>query len=284
MVLTFDNLLKNTKFVAIMRAILSKLRRAYESPIDMEFAVEVIPNYPRPDFKIYILQCRPLNEFTYMAKVEYPTNISNEDIVFTTHKWTPSGEVRDINHIVYIDPKIYDSLTDYVLKLEVGRVVSRLNSALAKETFILLGPGRWGSSNVDLGVKVSYGDIFNTRILGEIAIPRGNQTPEVSYGTHFFQDLVEANIYPLPIYPKAEHTIFNETFFNDAENILAELLPRDAAMSEYVKVINVPRAANGRNLNVVMDGERERAIGYLCEAGNTTISDEDYDDEMDAID
>ncbi len=284
MVLTFDNLLKNTKFVAIMRTVLSKLRRAYQSPIDMEYAVEIIPNYPKPDFKIYILQCRPLNEFTFMVKVDFPTNVPDADVIFTTHKWTPSGEVHDINYVVYIDPTIYDSLNDYTLKLEIGRVVSRLNAALAKETFILLGPGRWGSSNVDLGVKVSYGDIFNTRILGEIAIPRNNQTPEVSYGTHFFQDLVEANIYPLPIYPKADDAIFNEAFFVNAENVLAEISPRDAAMAEYVKVINVPQAAQGRNLSVVMDGERERAIGYLSEASSVVTSDEDYDDEITFID
>ncbi len=278
MVLTFDNLLRNTSFVAIMRTILKKLGRAYKSPVDMEFAVEIIPDYPYPDFKIYILQCRPLNEYTFMEQVDYPKDVPHNDVVFTTHKWTPSGQVDNIEYIVYVDPHEYNALSDLTKKLEIGRVVSRLNNILADKKFILLGPGRWGSSNVDLGVKVTYVDIFNTAILGEIAIQRNNKTPEVSYGTHFFQDLVEANIYPLPIYPQAEGSVFNWQFFNGAPNMLGELSPRDAEMSQYVKVIHVPQVTGGKMLEVVMDGKNDRAIGYLRYPTYTDAEDE-YEDE-----
>ena len=157
-------------------------------------------------------------------------------------------------------------------------MVSRLNHILADKKFILLGPGRWGSSNVDLGVKVTYADIFNTAILGEIAIQRNNKTPEVSYGTHFFQDLVEANIYPLPIYPQAEGSVFNWQFFNGAPNVLAELSPRDVDMVQYVKVINVPQITGEKMLDVVMDGWNDRAIGYLRHPTDTDTEDE-YEDE-----
>jgi hypothetical protein len=70
------------------------------------------------------------------------------------------------------------------------------NKRLEGEKFILMGPGRWGSSNIDLGIKVSYADIYNTSMLIEIAVARNGITPELSYGTHFFQDLIESNIYP----------------------------------------------------------------------------------------
>ncbi len=279
MILTFDTLLKNTSFVAIMRTILKKLGRAYKTPIDMEFAVEIISNYPYPDFRVYILQCRPLNEYVFMKHVDYPHDVLSSDIIFSTHKWTPSGYVTDIRYIVYVDPEVYDRISDYHVKVEVGRVISRLNVALADEKFILLGPGRWGSSNVDLGVKVTYADIFNTSILGEIAIPRNNQTPEVSYGTHFFQDLVEANIYPLPIYPKADKAIFSTHFFETANNCLADISPRDARMSNYIKVIDVPQVSGGKFLEVVMDGENERAMGYLRHPDAGAALDDEYEDE-----
>jgi len=155
MVLTFDNLLRNTSFVSIMRTILKKLRRAYRTPVDVEFAIEIIPDYPYPDFKVYVLQCRPLNEYTFMEKVNYPTDVPDGDILFATFKWTPSGHVDNITHIVYVDPDTYDALSDLPVKLEIGRAVSRLNGILEGKKFILLGPGRWGSSNVDLGVKVT---------------------------------------------------------------------------------------------------------------------------------
>jgi len=263
MILTFDKLLKDTSFVSIMRAILKKLERAYKTPVDIEFAVEIIPDYPYPDFKIYILQCRPLTEQVYLEKVDYPQDLLDGDIIFTTRKWMASGHVSNIKYVVYVPPEAYNALSDYPTKVEIGRVVSRINKALEGETFILLGPGRWGSSNIDLGVKVTYADIYNTSILGEIAVLHSNETPEVSYGTHFFQDLVEANIYPLPIYPDADGAIFNHRFFATARNSLEEISRRDRGLSNYVKVIDVPSVSGGRVMDIVMDGEKERAVGYL---------------------
>ncbi|HEY84115.1 MAG TPA: phosphoenolpyruvate synthase [Chloroflexi bacterium] len=277
MVLTFDNLLKNTRFASLMKAILRKLERAYKTPVDMEFAVEIIPDYPQPDFKIYILQCRPLIEQPYLEKVDYPHHLPDDDIIFSTHKWMASGRVSDINYVVYVDPAAYGALSDYSTKAEIGRAISRINKALEDETFILLGPGRWGSSSIDLGVRVTYADIYNTRILGEIAISRGRETPEVSYGTHFFQDLVEAEIYPLPIYPDAEGAVFKHRFFAELRNSLKDISPRDEALADYIKVIDVPAISGGKVMEVVMDGENERAIGYL----KLPERDDDDEDEED---
>ncbi|MBN1995253.1 MAG: PEP/pyruvate-binding domain-containing protein [Anaerolineae bacterium] len=265
MVLTFDNLLKNTNFVPVMRTMLRKLEQAYETPVDIEYAIELIPHYPYPEIRVYLLQCRPLHEHVFMQPVIYPENVPPADIIFTTHKWTPCGQVSNIKYIVYVDPARYAALADYATKVEIGRAVSRINKALAEETFILLGPGRWGSSNINLGVKVNYADIYNTAILGEIAVPHGNETPEVSYGTHFFQDLVEASIYPLPIYPGINGAIFNEQFFTQANNSLTEISSHDEGLADYLKVIDVERVVGGKTLEVVMDGENERAIGYLKE-------------------
>lgn len=76
-----------------------------------------------------------------------------------------------------------------------------------------MGPGRWGSrGDIKLGVNVTYSDINNTSMLIEIAKQMGNYTPDLSFGTHFFQDLVEASIRYLPLYPDAEDVIFNEPF------------------------------------------------------------------------
>ncbi|RLC75021.1 MAG: hypothetical protein DRJ03_30950 [Chloroflexi bacterium] len=123
-----------------------------------------------------------------------------------------------------------------------------------------VGPGRWGTSNAELGLKVTYADIYNTRALIEIAQSRDDDTLEISYGTHFFQDLVETNIYPLPLYPNAPDTVFNHAFFNDAPNALAELLPPDAQHALFIKVIGVPAVAKGCYLELVMDGEQDEAL------------------------
>ena len=170
--------------------------------------------------------------------------------------------VQKIRYIVWVDPIAYDRIPDPIQKTQVARVIGQLNQTLHGEKFILMGPGRWGSSNMNLGVKVSYADINHASILIEIALARGEHAPEASYGTHFFQDLVESHIYPLPIYPDHPDTLFNWDFFVDAPNVLQELLPNASSM-DCITVIDVPAIAQGRMLEVIMDGENERALGYL---------------------
>ena len=126
-----------------------------------------------------------------------------------------------------------------------------------------MGPGRWGTSSLQLGVKVTYADIYNTHVLIEIAHENEGIVPEVSYGTHFFQDLVEADIYPLPLYPDDPSVTFRQAFLDHAENELPGRLPGDARHAGVVKVIDVPKAADGRTLTIVMNSEEDRAVGYF---------------------
>jgi len=263
LVLTFDGLVKNRTFTAAMKAILKTLEHYYNFPVDIEFAMDIANDRGKPEFVLTLLQCRPLTSHVWAEGLSTPSDIPETDIVFSAHRMVPHGIVSGIEYIVYVDPEVYSRIPTQAQKSEIGRVVGRLNKRLEGRTFILMGPGRWGSSNIDLGVKVSYADIYNTRMLVEIAMAKGGETPEVSYGTHFFQDLVESKIYPLPLYPDDEGTIFNLAFLADAPNVLAELLPDDAALAEFVKVIDIRAASGGRTLEVVMNAERDEAVAYL---------------------
>lgn len=263
LVLTFDNLLKNTSFVPLMKAILKKLERRYGRPVDVEYTVEIIPSYPYPGFKVCILQCRPLSRHELPQGVSYPSEVPTTDVVFTASRLVPNGYVGDVRYVIYVDPLAYSQVPDYSMKVEIGRAIGRLNKALEGKTFILIGPGRWGSSNIDLGVRVTYADIYNTRLLAEVATSHDGEAPEVSYGTHFFQDLVEARIYPLPLYPDAPGNAFNREFFVHSPNHLARFSPIDAGLADFVRVIDVREVSGGKLLDIVMDGEQDRAIGYL---------------------
>jgi hypothetical protein len=160
-----------------------------------------------------------------------------------------------------VDPWAYSQIDSPVRRYEVARIVGRLNKALEGHTFILIGPGRWGSVNVSLGVPVSYADIYNARVLVELAVPQQGITPEPSYGTHFFQDLVEARIYPLAIFPGENGDSFNQDYIDRAQNHLSDLLPNDAGFSDCLKVICVPSEREGQCLEIVMDGKQ--ALAYL---------------------
>jgi hypothetical protein len=231
--------------------------------VDIEFTVEIVPERPRPRFILHLLQCRPLSSWRDQPVHQIPQYIPSEDVIFTATRLVPEGIVPRIEYVVYVDPARYAQVPDYATKYEIGRIVGRLNKKLEAHRYILIGPGRWGSSNIDLGVKVSYADVYNTLMLVELAFAGAEGTPEVSYGTHFFQDLVEANIYPLPLYPDGEGTMFNRAFFENAPNLLTSLLPDEEPYTPYIKVIDVRAVTGGRLLEVVMNAEEEKAVGYV---------------------
>ncbi len=262
LVLTFSELLKNQEFVTLMRSVLKKLERHYGRPVDVEFTVEITADRPH-HFILHLLQCRPLSSQEWGESLRIPDDVPPEDVVFLARRMVPHGRVRRIRYVVYVDPAQYARVPEYETRFELARVIGRLNKRLENECFILMGPGRWGTSNVELGLKVTYADIYNTRALIEIAQSRTDDTLEVSYGTHFFQDLVEAHIYPLPLYPHAPDTTFNRAFFDGAVNVLGKLLPADAQYAPFIKVIDVPSLAGNRYLELVMDSEQDEALAYL---------------------
>jgi hypothetical protein len=263
LILTFDYLTRDRKFVRLMRTALSRLDKAYGRPVDVEFTVEIKDSYPYPDFDLYILQCRPLSEREEMDNVKIPPDIPKEDILFTSFELIPHGRAEGIEYIIFVDPEKYRRIPDQTTKLELGRAISRLNKRLEGFSFIMMGPGRWGSANIELGVRVTYADIYNTKVLIEIAVATEDGAPELSYGTHFYQDLVETGIHALPLHLQDTKCVFNWSFFCESENSLADLLPKDANLGDYLRVIHVPEVTGGRRLNILMDGSNDEAVGYL---------------------
>ena len=263
LVLTFEGLLTKTGFVPLMKAILKTISGQFGRHVDIEFTADIVTGYPNPEFHIHLLQCRPQAQRESAAAFQVPPTVAEADTLFTADRLVPRGRVRRIRHIVFIDPKAYNQIPDETTRLQVARVVGRLNQVLQEKSFILMGPGRWGSANLDLGVKVTYADIFNTAMLIEIGLSEDGAAPEVSYGTHFFQDLVEAEIHPLALYPGQGETLFNWKFFRESPNALADLLPDCAEYARYVRLIDVPAVAKGRLVEVIMDDEESKALAYL---------------------
>jgi hypothetical protein len=262
LVITMDSLLTQTTFASDLKTILKALEFSYSHPVDIEFTVEIGKEYPKPSVRLHLLQCRPHSNPSENERVVIPDKIPDQDVVFGTTKLVPTGKVRQIAYVVYALPEMY-AAANPSQKLELARVIGRINQRLEGKTFILMGPGRWGSSNPDLGLKVGYADFYNTRALVEIGWGQGKNRPTLSYGTHFFQDLVESHIYPLAIYPGEPGNPFKTSFFESALNALPALLPGDAGWSECVKIIDVPATTGGRHLQLVMSGDEGKAVAYL---------------------
>jgi hypothetical protein len=263
LVLTFDELLKRTPLSKRLRNMLQILETHYLAPVDTEFTIQVIdPGTTQPEVDICILQCRP-QSYLDESKATLPENIPVEDIIFSTSRMVPRGRVDWINYVVYVNAEGYLALPTETARSEIGRAISKLNAALADQVFISIGPGRWGTRNLDLGVYIGYSDIYNTRALIEVTGEEMGLTPEPSFGTHFFQDLVEANIYPLAIDLEDEDVIFNRDFFYNTPNNLVDFIPVNDQITNCLRLIKVSSCRPGHRLSLVMDDDRGRATAFL---------------------
>jgi hypothetical protein len=259
---TLNNLIGRTDFVKIVDRILVALEHAYGHPVDTEFTAHVDP---RGRVRINLLQCRPLWLPGAPGGVRIPPDIPPARMLFQSDRFISGGDVRNIRFILFIDPRWHAAITDAALKRSLGRMVGRINElpAIEKGKVIMVGPGRWGSSNMDLGVNVGYADIDHASVLVELAREEAGHIPEVSYGTHFFQDLVEQQIIYLPVYPDDTEAGFNADFFEQSPNALPELLPDARHYEHVIKVIDVPAVAAGAHACVIADPESRRAVCFL---------------------
>ncbi len=246
-----------------MRRILSILEKHYRGPVDMEFAVQLEDLHQvKPNPKISILQCRP-QAHSEGEDVRLPEKINAEDIVFSTRRMVPHGQIKNIRYVLFVPPEGYFALPTPSARSELGRAISRLNEILAGKTFICIGPGRWGTTNPDLGVHIGYSDIYNTRSLIELSGEGVGSAPDASFGTHFFQDLVEAKIYPLAVFLDDEDVAFNREFFYETPNRLAAIAPGESSLVDCLRLIEVASYRPGSHLELIMDEQAGRAVAFL---------------------
>jgi hypothetical protein len=253
--LTFENFLEKTPFVQLAKRILSKIETAYGRPVDIEFAWD--------EDKFYLLQCRSLSTRKELERVKIPEKIPQDKVLFTTRAGLSNSVVPNVEYIVYVNPRAYDLLPTFQEKMEIAGVVNALNKALAEKRYALMGPGRWGSNDINLGVKVGYANINKAKLLVEVAFAKEGYIPEVSYGTHFFQDLVEADIVIVPLFPDDPGAILNEPFLLTSENLLARVAPEVKNCEKIVRVIHIPSVCGGDYLQLYLDADSQRGIGFF---------------------
>ena len=261
LVATFNALFTETTFVEEVGEIVKHLEETLETPVDIEFAHDGID--------LYLLQCRPQSFLKEERPAAIPKDVTPSSVVFSANRYVSNGWLPEISHIVYVDPEGYSNLESREELLQVGRAVSIANKLLPKRQFILMGPGRWGSrGDIKLGVSVTYSDINNTAMLIEIAKKTGSYLPDLSFGTHFFQDLVESSIRYLPLYPDDPGVRFNEPFFRYAKNLLPTIAPDYAHLAEVVKIIDVRAETEGKVLSVLLNADLDEALALVTEVTN----------------
>lgn len=266
MVITFDGLLSRVPFASSMRTALSLLETHYKSPVDTEFALEIINAESKPDVKITLLQCRPQSHIQDGVEIQIPGDLAKEDIIFSTQTMVPQGAVQNIRYVLFVPSEGYFQLQSQNERTLLERTIGQLNNSLKNETFIAVGPGRWGTSTPDLGVHVAYSDIYNSRALVELAGEEVGASPEPSFGTHFFQDLMEANIYPLGVFLDDKNSIFNRKFFYDTPNHLREFVKvTNPRIKNALRLIAVDDYRPNHHLDLIMDADKSYGVAFLVQ-------------------
>jgi pyruvate, water dikinase len=263
LVLTFNNLIKQTGLIKIMENLLAKLEKAWGQPVDIEFTTLIEKDRT---IRINLLQCRPLRiPNTSGPNIKLPIQLDKKNILFQSDRSLSAGVIDNIRYIIYIDPWKYAAIRSPEAKRSLGRVVGKLNEILSdrNDSVMALGPGRWGSNNIDLGVNISYADIDNIKVLVEISQASAGHEPELSYGTHFFQDLIEAEIIYLPVFSEKPSARFNKLFFQQSSNELANLLPEFVEFGEYIRLIDVSSTCPGAYIHVIADSQTRKSICFI---------------------
>jgi hypothetical protein len=259
-VLTFDGLVQDGRFIDLMRATLQRLEEVYQGPVDIEYAVQIDAPTGQPEraYQLYILECRPLSAHRARPETSEREEMKENRRLFAMPTLLPSGTVEAIDNLVFVDPECYYAIEEEARRLEIAGIITTLNDRLPAGRFGLIGPGRWGSHNSRLSVPVSYSDICNARLLVEISPPY-TPAPELAYGTDFFEDVLEAGIFVLGIQPTPQGGVMDWQLLRQSPNELSRYVPEAADWADCVRVIDLPAVA-GSPLKIIIDDETNEAI------------------------
>lgn len=231
MVCDFAGLL-DTGFVAFMRELLATLQATYDYPVDIEFTVNLTA---QGGFRVCLVQCRPLQSAGIGDAVDVPA-IREQDCLLATRGAFMGGNAHlELDTIVMVRTDRYLQLGQQQ-RYAVAREIGALNRALSARATMYIGPGRWGTTTTALGVPVHFSEIDNASVLVEVTDPELGFSPELSFGSHFFLDLVESGIIFVAADRSRSGTLFNPGLLLERPNMLADVLP-DARLDDVIHVV-----------------------------------------------
>ena len=231
---TCQGLLENREFTELMQKMLKTLGRVYSNPVDIEYTVNLDE---QGAFVVNLLQCRPLYTGGRGTVTEIP-ELSEKNIFFRLKDSAMGNSVKEkIDVVVQIDARAYYEYP-YALKPQVAEAVGAINTYYKgkKKHILLMTPGRVGTSSPELGVPVSFAQISGFCGICEVSDNRAGYMPELSYGSHMFQDLVEAGIFYCALWGDERTVKYNEAFFGDLENLFPVICPERKELAEIFRV------------------------------------------------
>ena len=231
-IITFDYILKYSRYplAKVLSDLLEICRDEMMCDVEMEFAMDVIPDSPAQECVIKLLQVRPVVDYAEDQDISIDEEISKLEKVFIrSGNALGSGEISGLSHIVYVGPEIFDSARTKEIAAEID-IINREMKA-GGLSYMLVGPGRWGSSDPWLGIPVLWSNISEARLIVECAIPGFRIEP--SQGTHFFQNITSLGVGYLTIDTVTDGNALDTSFLHSL-NCVSE--------RKFVKIYQAPEA------------------------------------------
>lgn len=249
-----QGLVENHEFIQMMRALMKMLEAEYERPVDVEFAVT---SPEEGIWRLNLLQCRPL-QTARSEQVHIPTNADGEFLFDVRRTSMRRSKEERVDYIVWVDPQKYYEYP-YAKKPDVARLISRINQHFEEtdKKLMLLVPGRIGTSSPELGVPVVYAEISQFSSICEVAYSKAGYHPDLSYGSHMFQDMVEADVYYGAINDNSKTRLYQPELLRNYPEILENMLPGEQReLAEIVKLYDVSKCG----ASLYLDAHEGRAV------------------------
>ncbi len=232
---TFNGLIRHGGVIADLKRMLHELAAAYQQPVDTEFTINFLPD---GSHRIHLLQCRTfqIGKTATHGGVD-PATVPGHRVLEARGAVIGLGREVPLHDILYVPTAAYAALSDP----ERHRVAKLIEKLVQKHdparNLILIGPGRWGTSSASLGIPVRAGRIAMASAVCEVVAMHGSLIPDVSLGTHFFNDLVEHDLLYLACFPGRPGNGIDETWLLEAPSLTSALAPEDHAFHDVVRWI-----------------------------------------------
>lgn len=241
-VITFANILKHKQFplAEILQDLLVTGSRAMNKPIEIEFAVNL--DVPKGHPRVFsFLQIRPIVEHRDASKIHLD-EVKAEQVILWSEQALGNGEIKGLRDLVYVKPETFNPASTQEIAHRVGEL--NLKFLSEKLNFVLIGPGRWGSSDPWLGIPVKWPQISAARLIVESGLE--NYRIDPSQGTHFFQNLTSFHVGYFTINPYIKEGVYDVGFLNAMPSVYEDEFLRHIRFDEEI-VIRI-------------DGKRNRGV------------------------
>ena len=244
-VVTFANVLKHGVFplAKITDFMLETGQYEMGRPVEIEFAGNIFPTKGEDGEKgvVYWLQIRPIVDTKEMLD-DKVLDVPDSSLIMRSDTALGHGLMDNIRYVVYVRPEKFDALRNR----ELAQEIEGINAGFVDrgEPYILIGPGRWGSSDPALGIPVKWSQIAGARLIAESALPGYRIEP--SQGTHFFQNLTSFGVGYFTVDPDAGNGFIDFDYLNSLPAV---------AESESIRIVEFPAA-----LTIAINGRKSKGI------------------------